>query len=290
MQSENFSPFSISLESHAHSYAVVDANRATWAQLLPAHRLPVIAKTPIMVALGVYMAGGQFNQPGVGLTMIVTAALWTILYAINEATDLMHEHQMLVARKMRLLLLTSCGVVCASAGCLSLKLGGLCLLMALGQLAYCMPPIRGKRYWWAVLLLSGMLNPILRLECGALWGTHSVTALGYLVFVSLHLGASTRSRVLLRERDRKLGYRIAPPRAEWAGMACTGTGLLGAYGLCWQGVLPREFLLLVTVATLFSIFAWSNKVTNVSRLRQGWLWFAILALVAFAQMYLNRAR
>lgn len=288
MQSENTSPFSVSLESHAHGYAVVASSHAAWADLLPAHRLPVIAKTPIMVALGAYMAGGQFNQRSVVVTMIVTAALWTILYAINEATDLMQEHQMPVARKMRLMLLCLCAVVCMIAGCLSLKLGGLCLLMALGQLAYCMPPVRLKRYWWAVLLLSGMLNPVLRLECGALWGTHSVSALTYLVFVSLHLGASIRSRVLLRERDRKLAYCIAPARTEWAGMLCTGTGLLGAYVLCWQGVLPRVFLLFVTVATVFSFYAWSTKVTSVSRLRQGWLWFAVLALVAFALLYLNR--
>ena len=288
MQSEHTSTFPASLESPTHGYAVIEDNRASWGRLLPAHRLPVIAKTPIMVALGVYMAGGQFNQSGVTATMVVTAALWTTLYAINEATDLMQEHQMLVSRKIRLLLLTLCGSACIAAGLLSLKVGALCLLMMLGQLAYCMPPARLKRHWWAVLLLSGMLNPVLRLECGALWGTHSISALAYLVFVSLHLGASIRSRALLRERDRKLAYRVAPPHTEWAGMACTGVGLLGAYGLCWQGVLPRVFLLFVSVATVFSLYAWSGRVTNVSRLRQGWLWFAILALVAFALLYLNR--
>ncbi len=294
MQSENVSTFQASLETYTQEsdgsgYAVVAGKEASWRQLLPSHRLPVIAKTPILVAVGVYMAGGQFNQLRVALTMIVTAALWTVLYAINESTDLAREHQVRVAGKKRLLLFGACTLVCAGAFWLSPLAGGVCLLMAGGQLAYCEPPVRLKRFWWAVLLLSGMLNPFLRLQCGALLGNHAISTLTYLVFVSLHLGASIRSRVLQRQRDRKLGYQVAPPRIEWAGMACTGVGLAGAYALCWQGVLPHIFVLFVTIATVFSVYAWSNHVTSVSRLRQGWLWFAILALVAFALLYFNRS-
>lgn len=288
MPSENISTFSASLETHTSGYAVVAANQATWRELLPAHRLPVIAKTPLMVAVGVYMTGGTFSSWGVTLTMLVTAGLWTVLYALNEATDLSKEHHAVVPESAWRVLFGACAVVCAIAFWLSPKVGGLCLTMALGQMAYCVPPIRLKRHWWAVLLLSGMLNPILRLECGAVWGTHSISALAYFVFVTLHLGASIRSRALLRERDHKFGYRIAPPRAEWAGMVCTGVGLLGAYALCRQGILPHTFVLFVTVAAIFSIYAWSGRVTNVSRLRQGWFWFAVLGLVAFALMYLNR--
>ena len=138
MQSENVSTFPVPLENytqeaHGDGYAVVAKTGASWRQLLPAHRLPVIAKTPIMVALGVYMAGGQFSQLRVALTMIITAALWTVLYAINESTDLAQEHQVRVAGKMRLLLFGVCTLICAGAFWLSPIVGVLCLLMAGGQ-------------------------------------------------------------------------------------------------------------------------------------------------------------
>ena len=76
-----------------------------------------------MVALGVYMAGGQFDQPRMIATMTIAAALWTLLYAVNEASDLMQEHQMRVSRKTRLLLLSLCAVVCAGAVHLSPMFG-----------------------------------------------------------------------------------------------------------------------------------------------------------------------
>jgi hypothetical protein len=287
MQRETTPSFSPTIETQ-HAYAVVSPQEATWRQLLPVHRLAVIAKTPITVAMGVYMSGGRFATPAVILTMLATGALWAVLYAINEATDLRLEHHVPVPRAMRLLLSALCIGVCVVAALVSPALGGLCTAMALGQMAYCVPPVRLKRHWWAVLLLSGMLNPVLRLECGALWGVHAIPPLAYFAFVTLHLGAAIRSRVLLRERDRKLAYRVAPPRMEWVGMACTGVGMLGTYGLCWQGVLPRVFLGFTTVAALFSLYAWSGRVSSVSRLRQGWLGFAILALLAYAILYLNR--
>ena len=235
-----------------------------------------------------YMSGGRFDSVPVVLTMLIGSMLWAVLYSINEATDLRLEHHVSVPPAMRLWLSALCCAVCVAAALVSPVLGGLCVTMALGQMAYCVPPVRLKRHWWAVLLLSGMLNPVLRLECGALWGVHSVPTLTYFAFVTLHLGASIRSRVLLRERDRKLAYRVAPPYTEWAGMACTGVGMLATYGLCWQGVLPRVFLGFTTVAALFSLYAWSGRVSSVSRLRQGWLGFALLALIAFAILYLNR--
>lgn len=177
--------------------------------------------------------------------------------------------------------------VCIIAAVISPMLGALCMAMAVGQLAYCAPPVRLKRYWWAILLLSGMLNPVLRLECGALWGTHTIPPLVYAAFMSLHVGASIRSRILQRERDRQLSYRTAPLGMKWAGIACTILGLFGCYGLCVQGVLPRVFVWFTTVALPFSLYAWSPRVSNVSHLRRGWIWFAILAPIAGAILYLS---
>ena len=240
-----------------------------------------------MVAMGVYISGGRFDNPAVAVTMIITGLLWAILYAINEATDLALEQQFRIERSMIRTLVALSAVTCIGGALLSPLLGGLCAAMAIGQLAYCAPPIRLKRYWWAVLLLSGMLNPVLRLECGALWGTHAIPPLAYAAFMSLHVGASIRSRILQRERDRKLSYRTAPSSMKWAGIACTIAGLLGCYGLCLQGVLPHVYLWFTTVAVPFSLYAWSRRVSSVSDLRRGWKWFAILAPIAGAILYLS---
>jgi hypothetical protein len=271
-------------------YAGPGARRAAWMQLLPPHRLTVIAKTPMLVAVGVYASGGPFRTMPVALTLLVTSGLWAVLYAVNEATDLEGENHLAVDIGIRRLLAALCvGVILAGAA-VTPRLALLLTLMVAGQLIYCLPPIRLKRRWWAVLLLSGVLNPILRLECGALWGPHAIPPLAYAVFVSLHLGASIRSRCLLRDRDRKLGYRVAPERTEWVGMTCTAVGLCGGYVLSAQGVLPPIFVLFTTIAALFSFYAWSGRVTSVARLRQGWLWFSLLSLLALAVLLSQHPR
>ncbi len=289
MQPETISSLSSSNDAHTTAYALTAAPAVGWWQLLPSHRLPVIAKTPFMVALGVYIAGGRFDNPAVGKTMILAGALWAALYALNEATDLTLEQNLTVSLLARQLLYSLCVAICIAAARLSLALGLLCVLMAVGQLAYCVPPARLKRYWWAALLLSGMANPILRLECGAVWGTHTIPPLAYVAFVSLHIGAAIRSRALLRVRDQDFAYRVAPRRLEWVGIACTTVGLLAAYGVCWQGIVPPVFAVFTTAAAVFSVYAWSGRATSVAQLRQGWLWFAVLALLACAILYLHRA-
>lgn len=289
MQPETISSLSSSADAHIPGYALTAAQSVGWRQLLPSHRLPVIAKTPFMVALGVYIAGGRFDNPSVGKTMLLAGALWAALYALNEATDLALEQNLIVPLSARQLLYALCITICVAAVWLSPALGLLCVLMAVGQIAYCVPPARLKRYWWAALMLSGMANPILRLECGAVWGTHTIPPLAYIAFVSLHIGAAIRSRALLRDRDQDFAYRVAPPRLEWAGITCTGVGLLAAYGVCWQGIVPPVFAVFTTAATAFSVYAWSGRATSVAQLRQGWLWFAVLSLLACAILYLHRA-
>jgi len=270
------------------SYPFATAQYASWRQLLPAHRLPVLAKTPLLIAVGLYLSGASFDLRSSGLTMVLTVALWAALYAVNEATDLELEHGLHIRRQTRASLRALVAALCAASVLLSWPLAGLLALMAVGQIAYCAPPLRLKRWWWAVLLLSGVLNPTLRLQCGAIWGAHPIPPLAYLAMMGLHLGAAARSRVLLRERDRRLGYHIAPPGTEGLGMACTGIGLLGTGLLCWQNVLPRVCLLLGAVVIPFCVYAWSGRVTNVARLRQGWLWFALLACVVLAVLLAAR--
>jgi hypothetical protein len=270
-------------------YALVQVRAASLRQLLPSHRLPVIAKTPILILVGVYIADGEITSRQVLLTMLLAACLWTVLYAVNEATDLVAEHGYRVEPQTRVGLIASAAGICLIGAAVSPNLGLLLTLMALGQIAYSVPPLRVKRTWWAVLLLSGVLNPILRLECGVIWGTHAIPVPAYAVFISLHLGAAILSRCLLRRRDARLGYHTAPPRTEWAGMACTGFGLLGAYALSWAGILPRFCMVFTTVAVVFSVYAWSGRATSLSRLRRGWLLFALLALLALAMLLIQRA-
>src|SRR5262245_41724604 len=85
-------------------YALVQARAASWRRILPSHRIPVIAKTPLMVALGVYLAGGDLGTRAVALTMALTALLWAALYALNEATDLRLEQRLNVPRALPLAL------------------------------------------------------------------------------------------------------------------------------------------------------------------------------------------
>lgn len=254
----------------------------SWLALLPAHRRPVLAKTPLLIALGVYLAGGRLETRPVLLTMALATALWAVLYALNESTDLQQESGILVGRRVQALLFLLPVLICLAAACLSPHLGLLFALMTVGQIAYSAPPWRVKRWWWAILLLSGVLNPILRLECGALWGPRAVPFLAYAVLVSLHLGSAIRARTLLKERDRRLAYVAAPNGIGWLGIACTVGGLIGAGFLCVQGFLPHALLVFLLPAALFSLYAWSGRIRSMAQLRQGWLGFAILSLLALA--------
>ena len=276
------------VETSLEPYALARPHQAEWQQILPGHRLPVIVKSLLIVALGVYLSGGPLETQAVETTMALTAVLWAVLYALNESTDLIFEHRLLVPKYLPAGLLALAILLCLSAAFLSPALSLLLGLMIAGQVAYCLPPMRLKRHWWAVFVLSGTLNPILRLECGAVWGKHPIPFLAYLVFISLHLGASSRTRVLLRERDQKLGYQIAPAWLEGVGKLCTGLGLTGGVLLCMQEVLPRFLLFSFPLVAAFVLYAWSERAVSVARLRIGWIWFAILALLILVGLYTMR--
>lgn len=277
-----------SSEAPLAAYAPARARAASWQDLLPTHRRPVLAKTPLLVAFGAYIAGGSFTTRPVLVTMALATLLWAALYALNESTDLRLEEGIPIDFRIQMLVYLLPPVICLAALCLSGRLALLFVLMTAGQVAYCVPPLRLKRWWWAILALSGALNPILRGECGALWGTHAIPPLAYVTVVCLHVGAGIRARTLLKERDQRLHYRIAPNGLEAVGMACTGFGLYGVYRLCLQGVLPRLFLLFILLAALFSVFAWSGRVQSMARLRQGWFGFAILSLLALLALLMQR--
>src|SRR5579862_3592256 len=121
------------------NYAPAGAHRVMWAQLLPQHRLTVIAKTPMLVAVGVYAAGGRFTTVPVALTLLVTAGLWAVLYAVNEATDLQGEQHQVVDFRVRALLAALCAAIVAAGAAVTLRLALLMAGMVAGQLVYCLP-------------------------------------------------------------------------------------------------------------------------------------------------------
>jgi hypothetical protein len=245
-------------------------------------------KTPVLMAVGLYLAGGARQFLSVGAAMLLGALLWGALYTLNESTDLELEEGLVVEPSIY----TAIGLValtaCSLAAVLSLPLGRLFAFMALGQLAYCVPPLRLKRWWWAVLLISGVANPILRVQCGVVWGAHAAPLIVYPVLIMAHLGPAIRTRTLQRERDRSLGYQVAPETIGRWGKALTAAAWIGTCLLCITGVLPRPFLIFVVPSGGFGLYAWSDRVSSIGRLRQGWLLFALMALSAVAVLLRGR--
>lgn len=275
-------------KSARQTYAVTPCRVASWRQILPGHRLPVVSKTALLIALGVYLSGGAFRGATVGLTILLAAMLWCDLYILNEATDLICEQKMQVSRPALAFLYTLPLLLCFAAYCVLPPLALPFSLMVASQFAYCVPPLRLKRYWWAIILLSGTLNPVLRLQCGVELGVHSLTPLVYAAFISAHIGAALRARALLRKRDRKFGYRPVPAGAETAGKLFTLFGFLGAAELCRVKAFPPAFIPMLIAAAAFSVYAWSGRRTEIGRLRRGWLWFALMSFVALGALFLHR--
>lgn len=251
-------------------------------QLLPVHRLTVIAKTPLLLALGMYMSGGHFAWPTVGASLILASLLWGILYAVNEAFDLTLEEGYVVARAAIVTLVACVLAICAIAYVVSPALALLFAVMTAGQLAYCMPPIRLKRWWWPVLILSGVVNPVLRAYCGAIWGPEPVPFLAVLAIVLIHVGATIRTRALQRERDRKLQYRVSPRTLDRLGAVFTALGLADSAYLCMLNVYPRVFLITAPFVLGFFLYAWSAKAKSMKKVRRGWILFVVGAIFGMA--------
>ncbi len=253
---------------------------AIWKAIIPVHRLPVIVKSPFMVALGAYLSGATFTWQTIGTTMLLSGLLWAVLYPFNEATDMACEQQRSIPRGTWALFTTLLTVICTVGWFFSHKIGMLLLAMVASQCLYCAPWFRLKQFWWGNVLFSGIVNPLLRLGCGVVWGTHGSTSLFYVGFLALHLGASFRARLLLRDRDRRLGYTSVPNWGHPVGVVTTVIGLLSMLGLILQGELPRIFGLFLGVATLFVSYAWSGRAKSMQELRRGWVLFAVLSAIA----------
>ncbi len=266
---------------HTHT-SNIERAEAIW--LLPSHRLPVLLKTPAIVAIGCFSSGGNLGSPQTIAILTLSTFLWAALYALNEWTDLREEQRLnLPLWQSRLLIFTSL-FICALASAYSHYAGLLLLLMSLGQMIYCLNPFRVKRYWFGALLLSGIINPALRLECGGTLGSHSVPAVLVICVISLHIGAATRSRCTLRKRDSSFGYHTAPGGLELFGILFTIIGHFTGIMASVEGILPHIFIIFLAGSALFSCYAWSNKHRSISELRRGWLWFAMVAVIALGVM------
>jgi len=251
--------------------------KARFGQLLPIHRLTVIAKTPVLVAFGLYMADGRFAWQTVGATLVLASLMWAALYAVNEAFDLTLEEHYVVPTATIAGLVGGVVLICGAAYLISPALALLFVLMTVGQLAYCVPPIRLKRWWWPVLILSGIFNPVLRAYCGAIWGSAPMPVLGVLSIVLIHVGSTIRTRALQRGRDLNLEYQIAPPSVDRVGAVFTVLGILDGAYMCAMNVFPRVFLLSAPFVIGFTLFAWSDKTKSMKAVRRGWILFSVAA-------------
>ncbi len=284
----NTAPFVAENSQTKHTSVATQGVATVW-DIVPLHRLPVIVKTPFMVAVGALLSGAEFHLSTVGVTMILGGLLWAVLYPFNEATDLAYEENREIPRPAWAIFALLLTVICGLGWQVRHSVGILLAGMVLSQILYCAPHsrIRLKRYWWGSVLLSGTVNPVLRLWCGAVWGIHGSSALLYTAFLCIHLGAAFRARVLLRERDNRLGYSPIPSWAKSMGIFTTAVGLLATLVLLLKHELPQIFSLFWLVATLFACYAWSGRAKSMQELRRGWLLFAALSVIALLFLYFN---
>lgn len=274
-------------EAQAQPQTAQKAPPLGWREVAPLHRIPVVIKTPVMIMAGAYLAKAEFRVQTVFATMALGSILWAALYVYNEATDFVLEKE----RKVKQSVWATCFALVTLATTLGFVVRwsvGLCLLaMAASQWAYCSPRLRLKRHWQANILLSGAFNPILRFICGAAWGT-GIPWLLLGMYVLLNVGASLRTRTLLRKRDASLGYSQPPFWMETVGKATTFLGFACAFTLILRHGLPSVFLLFFAIAAGYALYAWSGRVTKIQQLRQGWILFAILSLFAIRTLFLHQ--
>src|SRR6185369_14791244 len=128
-------PYESTVEASRIFPATAARRRASTRQLLPIHRLTVITKTPLLVALGVYMSGAHFAWPTIGATLVLSSLMWGVLYAVNEAFDLTLEEGYIVPRATIAALMACVVAACLIAFVVSPALALLFGLMTAGQLA-----------------------------------------------------------------------------------------------------------------------------------------------------------
>ena len=186
----------------------------------------MVAKTALLVWLGAYFAGAGMSVKALEAALLASV-LWLCLYVLNEVWDLILEQGHMASKLWTVMLVVAVAGVLLLSMRLSLQLSALLLLMTLAQLAYSLPMIRGKRHWWIVVLLSGVINPLLRVECGAIFGKPVLPWLIYVTLVLVHVNGALRTRLLRKDRDTRLGYRTMPEAFRLVGMAAAALGVLG---------------------------------------------------------------
>jgi hypothetical protein len=251
-----------------------------WWSLVPTDRLFLVMKTPLIMAGGAYLAGASFHSGGLWLTMGLASVIWLLLYGLNESADAACERGLVSAGRYQYWLLGVPLALAASAAWIDPRAAAYLLLMVGAQVAYTLPPFRGKRHWALVVLISGTLNPLLRLQAGAVFGEQAIPLLGYVSLVLLHVGGALRTRLLRKERDLRLGYHTVPDGARYFGAAATILGLLGLGLMGRTGALPILFAIYALLCLPFAIYVWSSRVPDVVVLRKAWLVLAVLALPA----------
>lgn len=261
--------------------------RMELARVLPTHRVFAVSKTLLLVVLGMFLAHGHFSGD-VGLTMLLAGLLWASLYALNEYFDLRIENGLVGSRGLAVTLILLPVAICAASMLVHRHLPLLLGLMTIGQIFYCAPPFRLKRYWWVVLVLSGLLNPALRLLCGAIWGVAPIPWLAFIALEALHFGSMIRTRMLQKKRDHGYGYSTIPPFMHWVGIASMAAGLIASLAVCLLGLLPRSFSFFVLIGAGYTIYSWS-RVSSIEHVRKGWLRFALLAVVALIILLFMRS-
>lgn len=253
--------------------------------LVPFDRVLLVSKTPLLVVLGAYVAGATGELSRVGTTAALASALWLFLYAFNEATDACLERSFSVHPSVAQLLASIAVSLSFFALALSPTLAVLFLTMTVGQFVYSLPPLRLKRYWWFIVLVSGVVNPLLRIECGVVLGDHPVPPLVYAAVLLVHIGGASRTRLLRRDRDRSFGYRVAPDWLRFVGCAAAVLGMVGVFAMCLISMLPVRVLPIAFVGLAFTVYAWSGRTTDIAVLRKGWALFAPLAIVAMLMLW-----
>ena len=237
-----------------------------WRDLFPSIRRNALAKTAILIVLGAFLSRAEMSLSLLWTTLLAMA-LWMLLYAINEAWDLRFEQGRQSFRSLWLFLV-AVGVVIVSESIVSSTVALYFAGMALSQVAY--SRFRLKKHWWFCLISSGVINPVLRIMCGAAFGATTIPVVAYVYFANLHIGGAVITRSLKRARDKSLGYHILPNWVERITQVSQIIGCLLFFAIWQYYHLPASFLVFQALGLLFMSWFWfyepnSLKSREISR-------------------------
>lgn len=231
-----------------------------WRELFPPSRLLILPRTVAIMAVGQVFSKAEVNGHNVALMLIVTA-FWSMLYALNEAVDLLVESSKRVPVWIWAVLIGHMALLLALVFILSPATGWIAALMLLSQVLYTVPGLRVKRFWIPTSAIRGVINPYLRLHAGAVLGFSAVPVLISAIVLLLSFGAYIMDKFSKAERDLELGHQRLPIWTFQLGAACSMLGVLGMY-LGWisevsQTGYPFPILfILCNMALGFALWYW----------------------------------